>query len=71
MEGYWTENHKEIQHSCQLIFHSQEGRATRPRKYLKNLLKSIGDKDTTFTVRDNSHYNFDARCTQGEKNITM
>lgn len=70
-EGYWTENHREIQHSCQLKFHSQEGRRARPRKYLKNLLKSMGDKDTTFSGRDNSHYNFDARCAQGEKNITM
>lgn len=37
-----------IQHICPLLFHSQHGRATRPRKYLKNLPKYIKDKDTTF-----------------------
>lgn len=35
-----TDNHRQIQYSCQLVFHSQDGKATRLRKYLKNLLKS-------------------------------
>lgn len=48
VEGFQTENHMEIEHIYQPLFHSQRGTAARHRKYLKNLLKPIKDKDTPF-----------------------